>query len=325
MSRGLSQIERDGEIMTVKFAAKWMVWSFVLMTSLLASAEQIKVVSLNIEWFPGKRPRPLPEEIVQHTANVTKTLAELSPDLLIATEICDEEAFRTLLKSATPGLELHVISNFTDVESGGNRRNQQIAIASRLPAIAGWAEAWQPTMENLRRGFSFAALDNTNSGKLILVYGLHLKSNRSGTPEEEKANFDIRNASIEQLLSHMAKMESQFAERGIDGWIVAGDYNTNQDKQFGDQVIEKLEAAGFWNTWHNTPREQRQTWKAFGEFKSTTFDYIMLKGFGQPDAVLQIVPAEVSDHNAVTLMLDLPVAAVAAAPEVSEEPAAVAE
>jgi endonuclease/exonuclease/phosphatase family metal-dependent hydrolase len=312
----------DGEIMTVTFASKWIVWALVVLTTLTASAGQIKVVSLNIEWFPGKRPRPQPEEITQQSTNTIKTLAELSPDLFIATEICDEQAFRTLLQEATPGLDLHVISNFTDVESGGNRRNQQIAIASRLPAFAGWAEPWQPTMENLRRGFSFAALENTNSGKLILVYGLHLKSNRNETPEEEQANYDIRDASVDQLLAHMAKMETQFAERGIDGWILAGDFNTNHDKQFGDHVIEKLEAAGFWNTWKNTPREQRQTWKAFGEFNPTTFDYIMLKGFGQPDASLRVIPVEVSDHNAVTMMLDLPVPA--AVPEDSA-PAVVAE
>jgi endonuclease/exonuclease/phosphatase family metal-dependent hydrolase len=172
--------------------------------------------------------------------------------------------------------------------------------------VAGWAEQWVQTMENLRRGFSFAALENPNSGKLILVYGLHLKSNRSDTPKEEKANYDIRNASIDQLLAHMAKMEEQFAERGIDGWIVAGDMNTNHDGQFGDQVITKLAEAGFWNTWANVPAEQRHTWKGHDEFKPTTFDYIFTKGLGQHDAELQVVPADVTDHNAVTLMLDLP-------------------
>jgi len=269
-------------------------------------AGEIKIVSLNIEWFPGQKTRPSPDEIQRHMADTRETLAELAPDILIATEICEEAAFRDVLQ-AVPGLELHVISNFKFSEDeDASRRNQQIAIAARLPALAAWAEPWQTTMDQLRRGFSFVALENPESGKLILVYGVHLKSNRSNSPEEEQMNYDLRDESIRQLLSHMEKMEVQFAERGIDAWIIGGDFNTNDDGRFGDNVVKMLMDAGFWNSWSNTAGEDRFTWKERGQFSSTTFDYVFTKGLGEQNAQLFVTGDNVSDHNAVVLYVDLP-------------------
>jgi endonuclease/exonuclease/phosphatase family metal-dependent hydrolase len=139
-----------------------------------------------------------------------------------------------------------------------------------------------------------------------MVYGVHLKSNRSSTPDEELLNYTIRNESVDQLIAHMARMETQFADRGIDGWIVAGDFNTNHDGTFGDRVITTLEANGFWNSWVNTPPAQRPTWKGRGPFGPGTLDYIMTRGFGLPDAQLIELPSSVSDHNAVIADLTLP-------------------
>jgi len=271
----------------------------------LCTAETVKVVAVNLEWFPGQRPKSHWIASWRHMNKVKASLTEVSPDILIATEICDTNAFLRVIKPVN-NLDLHVASNFTDVEDGGDRRNQQIAIASKFKAFAGWAEPWEQTVENIRRGFSFAALENPASGRLLLVYGLHLKSNRSKTPEEEQQNYDIRDASIKQLLAHMKKMEMQFAEKGIDGWIVAGDFNTNHDGRFRDHVISMLEEDGFYNSWKNTLAENRYTWRGRGDFGSTTFDYIMTKGLGERDATLHINSDSVSDHNAVILSIDLP-------------------
>ncbi|HMP89719.1 MAG TPA: hypothetical protein PJ991_05935 [Kiritimatiellia bacterium] len=282
-----------------------------------SQASEIKIVALNIEWFPGQRMRPSSHEVERHIADTREALGELAPDILIATEICEEAAFRDVL-GAVPGLDLHVISNFRFSEDDSeDRRNQQIAIASRLNAYAAWAEPWEVTMDNLRRGFAFTALENPETGRLILVYGLHLKSNKSSSPEEDQQNFNIRDESIRQLLDHMARMEEQFADIGIDAWIVGGDVNTNDDGQFGDNVIRMMVDAGYWNSWANTPREERLTWKARGPFSTTTFDYIFTKGLGEMDAQLVLTDDSVSDHNAVVLYVDLP---SAIAPEI-ETPA----
>jgi len=263
------------------------------------------VTALNFEWFPGKRPLPTQEEITQHIADTSKSLATLGADIFIATEVCDAEAFRTALNIASPDMELHVISNFSDLESGADRRNQQIAIASRLPAVAGWAEAWIPTSEQHRRGFAFAALKNPATDGLIMVYGLHLKSNRSETPEEAQINYDIRDASAEQLIKHAKLMEEKFADQKIEGWILAGDINTNHDGHFGDHVVAMFDEAGFVNTWKNIPADQRHTWKGNNRFSPGTLDYIFIKGFGEPSAKIIEIPREVSDHNAVNVVIEL--------------------
>lgn len=277
----------------------------VSLTCTQGNAEPVKIVAMNLEWFPGQKPRPHWISSWRHINKVKAALSEVSPDILIATEVCDADTFRSVLKSSI-GLDLHVISNFVDVEDGGDRRNQQIAIASRYKAFAGWAEPWKQTMENLRRGFSFAALENPFTGRLLLVYGLHLKSNRGATPELQQMNYDIRDASIAQLIAHMNKMETQFSEKGIDGWIVAGDFNTNHDGRFGDHVVAMLEAAGFHNTWKKTAPENRHTWKSRGPFASTTFDYIMTRGLSEQEAVIHVTNDSVSDHNAVVLTVEMP-------------------
>jgi len=303
---------------------KFRVLKILLLTGLAlystaGTAEPIKVVAMNLEWFPGQKPRPHWISSWRHINKVEASLEEISPDILIATEVCDADAFLRVIKPVN-NLDLHILSNFVDAEDSGDRRNQQIAIASKFKAFAGWAEPWEQTMENLRRGFSFAAIENPASGRLLLVYGLHLKSNRSKTPEEEQQNYDIRDASIAQLVAHTKKMEEQFAEKGIDGWIIAGDFNTNHDGRFRDHVISLLEEAGFYNTWKNTQPENRHTWRSRGPFDSTTFDYIMTKGLGERDAVIHEISNSVSDHNAVILNIDLP-ALIADQPATSEETA----
>lgn len=285
------------------------IWLGLLAVTQTGHADRLKIVALNLEWFPGQSSMITnQEDVARHIAEARALLDTLDPDLFIGTEICEEPALQEAFASVEHAT-IHVMSAFEDqpAQPGRKRRGQQIAIASRLPAVAGWAEAWKPTMEGLRRGFSFAALENPSTRKLILVYGLHLKSNRAGSPEEEQENFDIRDASIQQLVEHMQQMQDKFGDRGIDGWIIAGDINTNHDGQFGDRVVERLVAEGFWNSFQNIPPDRRPTWKGRDElFEPTTFDYIFTKGFGEADAYVVDVPLTISDHNAVVLEIELP-------------------
>lgn len=284
---------------------RWVVASATLLLSAL-TVPAITITALNLEWFPGRRPLPSPEEIASHMVDTKAALAKVTADIMIITEVCDEASLRAIVKEVMPDGDVQVISNFTDVEEGDNRRNQQIAIVSRLPAHAAWAEAWIPSSEQHRRGFAFAALRNPETGGLLMVYGLHLKSNRSDTPEEAQENYDIRDASIRQMIDHSRAMEKKFAGEKIDGWIVGGDLNTNHDGQFGDRVIALLEEDGYWNTWRNVPAAQRHTWKGNDRFNPGTLDYVLLKGLGGPDARLIVVPREASDHNAVSVDITVP-------------------
>ena len=288
---------------------RWSTWfvGLVVAFSCIVSAQagKIRVAALNLQWFPGGTPEATDEAMTNHIALAREAVKGLDPDIFIATEICDEIAFRNLVKDATR-TELQVLSNFSDPEEDHRFRNQQIAISSIFDPIAAWAEPWKPIMEQHRRGYSFVAVRNPSTDRLVLIYGLHLKSNRSRSPEEEQQNYAIRDASIEQLIGHMSEMERFFADPGIDGWIIAGDFNTNHDGRFGDHVIKRLEDIGFHNTWGKTPPEKRETWKAYGNFSATTFDYIMVKGLGTPEAKLVVIDSSVSDHNAVVLEVAFP-------------------
>jgi len=264
----------------------------------------LQILSWNIEWFPGKGFESTPDREQAQIEVVQEELRRLDPDILIASEIRDWAAFEEAVR-VVPGLRIHVVSNFRASE-GGELWRQQVAIASRLKCLATWSEPFEPTIPMLTRGFGFAALEDPASGELILVYAVHLKSNRSRTEEEAQMNFTIRNESTRQILNHMEEMKrTTFQNKPIRGWIFAGDFNTNHDGQFEDRVVEKIEDAGFWNSWKNIPREKRLTWRGSDQFEPTTFDYIFLKGFGGPEAFMAETAEETSDHDGVMVEIDL--------------------
>jgi len=270
------------------------------------SSPALTVVAWNLEWFPGRRPEPRAEAEAQQMAACREALRKLNPDILIVEELRNWQVFEDLV-SAVPGLRVHVVSAFRDASSGTITR-QQVGIASKLKAVAAWSEAWQPAFTNLPRGFSFAALQDPASGELIMVYGLHLKSNRVKHEQEEELedqlNENMRNASVEQLLTHTQDMERVFEGRTIRGWIAGGDLNTNHDGQFGDQVVSRLVESGFWNSWSTVPKEERLTWHGNGFHEPTTFDYLFTRGLGSPVASTPKQSEETSDHGPVVIHLE---------------------
>ena len=270
------------------------------------SCPALTVVAWNLEWFPGRKPEPKPEAEAQQLAACREALQKLNPDILIVEELRNWQAFEDLV-SAVPGLRVNVVSAFRDGSSGTITR-QQVGIASKLKAVAAWSEAWQPAFTNLPRGFSFAALQDPASGELIMVYGLHLKSNRVKHEQEEsledQLNENMRNESVVQLLKHTQDMERVFEGRTIRGWIAGGDLNTNHDGQFGDQVVSRMVEAGFWNSWSTVPKEQRLTWHGNGFHEPTTFDYLFTKGLGSPVAATPKQSEATSDHGPVVIHIE---------------------
>lgn len=269
------------------------------LSSALLAAEPLKVIAWNIEWFPGHRPTSSVADAAKHMKASQAALKKLNPDVFIGLEMRDWAAFHELV-SAVPGLTTHVVSHFVDPTTG-ETRPQQIGIASKLTCRAATWETWKANVPNISRGFSFAALEQKN-GKLLMVYGNHLKSNR-GEPAEVAL---IRNDQTQQLIAHRKGVEMAFTHQKIAGWIQAGDFNTNHDGQFPlCKVVEEMTKAGFHNSWANTPQNERLTWRgdSFDRYKPTTFDYIFTLGLGTPQAKILETPRTISDHHAISISL----------------------
>lgn len=263
----------------------------------------LTVVSWNLEWFPGHKQNSTPIEQQEHMKAAKKALKEINPDIFIGIEIKDEDSFKKLV-SVVPGLKSCVVSNFR--VSKNQKGLQQIGIASRWPAQSAWSEPWINVVNKLPRGFAFTALENTNTHKFLMVYGLHLKSNlnRGKGEEEDLRNRELRNESARQLIIHTESMEKIYKKENIEGWVIGGDFNTNDDGQFtNDHVIVSFEKAGFWDTWENTPKEKRLTWTGKNRHKPTTFDYILLKSLGKLSATVSTNFSNVSDHLPVMINL----------------------
>jgi endonuclease/exonuclease/phosphatase family metal-dependent hydrolase len=266
------------------------------------SGRTISVVAWNIEWYPGKSQKASPAKQEAHKELVKAELKKINPDIFLAQEIRAWNDF-TELCDAAPGLQVAVVSRFLHREDVGL---QQTAIASRLAAVSAWYDNWRPAKDQPPRGYTAAVLEIPDTDKLLLVYSLHLKSNLARRPSDEQANYDQRDESIRQILAHIERMENDAFKGRIVGVIVGGDFNTNHDGQFGDNVVKMMTDAGFVNTWGKTPRKDRHTWRGSDRYEPTTFDYVFVRGLEASTAELVEVSDETSDHWPVKVEIALP-------------------
>lgn len=263
----------------------------------------LAVVSWNIEWYPGKKNHAFGHEMKAHSAIVREELQRIDPDILIAQEMRDWDSFARLT-DVVRGLRPAVVSAFTSRRTGEYSR-QQLAIASKLPVMAAWADRWEIHNEvHPPRGFAAAMIRLPGPGvRYLLVYSLHLKSNLVGDEEVAGQNYIERDESIRQLLAHMRDMKEIAFKGTIVGVIVGGDFNTNQDGQFGDNVIKMMQEAGFHHTWGRTAKAARATWRGSDKFLPTTFDHIFTLGLGKPQAEMLTVSEAASDHWPVRVVI----------------------
>lgn len=281
-----------------------MGFVFLSLLTLAVPAEAQRIVSWNLEWFPGRRANnPDPSVVTQQMADAQAVLKALQPDVLIGVEMRDREVFAQLVSVVT-GMQVAVVSAFRDDD--GSIDQQQIGIASRYPIFTAWAEPWVPTMARLPRGFAVAALREPQSGKLLVVYGVHLKSNRASNDRDADLNIRMRNESAHQLAADVDELRRLvFPADQVLGWVIAGDFNTNHDGQFEDVAIQTLTRSGFCNTWKSVEPDQRHTWRSNSVYAATTFDYILTAGLGEPVAQLIDAPLTASDHLPVLINLGL--------------------
>jgi endonuclease/exonuclease/phosphatase family metal-dependent hydrolase len=270
-----------------------------------APTTTLNIISWNIEWYPGKSRFARGPEMAAHAAHVNRQFAKMNPDVFLAQEMRDWNAFG-LLCEHVEGLRAASVSAFTSEETG-EYWNQQLGIGTKLYVAAAWSEPWGEGAEiTPRRGFNVAALRLPGGYEHLLVYNVHLKSNRSSNDEEAQQNFRTREESVRQLVAHVRDMKERVFKGRIKGVVIGGDFNTNHDGQFGDdKTIAMMEEAGFHNTWKGVPREERLTWRGSDRFEPTTFDYIFTMGL--PETTARLIPVEdgSSDHWPVQIILNL--------------------
>ena len=213
-----------------------------------------RVAFWNIKWFPGGRPNAYRGEEIKQIRSVQKDIVRLNADIIGFEEVRDWNS-AALAVQPLPGFKVDVCSNFPPRE--GQNETQQVAIVSRLESMSAWSESWKPASAiTPPRGFAFAAYQ-LSPKQLLLVYAVHLKSNRGELVED----VAIREESMRQLLSHMKAMEQAYGKLGALSWIVGGDFNTApDDPRFkAEKTTASLSSIGFKWCWQNIPMPNRIT------------------------------------------------------------------
>jgi endonuclease/exonuclease/phosphatase (EEP) superfamily protein YafD len=266
-----------------------------------ASGASVKTAFWNIKWFPGGRPNAYKGEQIKQTRAVHADIVKLNADVIGFEEVRDWDN-AALAVQPLPGFKVDVCSNFPPRE--GQTDTQQIAIVSRLEAMSAWAEEWkQGGAIHPPRGFAFAAYQLAPK-QLLLVYALHLKSNRGEIVE----NIAIREESMRQLTSHMKAMNEAYGRLGSITWVVGGDYNTApDDTRFkAEKTTQTLTSMGLKWCWENIPLAQRVTLPPDARFPAACFDHIYYRGATLRKAeVIETADAS-SDHRAVRAEFTLP-------------------
>ena len=112
--------------------------------------------------------------------------------------------------------------------------------------------------------------------QVLLVYALHLKSNRGEVHEDIR----IREESMQQLRAHMKAMNGAYGKIGALTWIVGGDFNTAPDEPrfAGEKTVPGLLADGFSWVWQGIPLSARITMPADARYPAAAFDQIFYRG-----------------------------------------------
>ena len=144
-----------------------------------------------------------------------------------------------------------------------------------------WSQSFKPSAATPPRGFSFAAIRCGNT--VLLVYSVHLKSNR-GALEEDIAK---REEAARQLLAHASEMERLYSEGADIATGIAGDFNTDPtDPRFAsEQTFALFHAQGFEWSWQNALLPERVTLPAKGRYPDASFDGFLVRG--SPDGLVQ--------------------------------------
>ena len=268
-----------------------------------ACAVSIRVMTWNMHNFPsGVMDLRAPEAEPANHATAAAVIRRERPDVLVMQEIRDSAAVQVLLDSVgIPAYRLLVCSRFCDPP--GIPLFQQVAIVSRLPLIrSGWKKWATLGAVDPPRGFAYAMV--RNGGEVVLICGVHLKSNMVKDSDRERAaqlNILQRELAVQQLVRFI-ETDRALAAAGLAAAVVAGDFNTNRDDpQFtSERTLAVLDEAGFAECFAGLSTEQRLTWRGSGAFAAATFDYVFVRGLTYTGRT-RVVAGGMGDHDPVVV------------------------
>jgi endonuclease/exonuclease/phosphatase family metal-dependent hydrolase len=255
--------------------------------------DPVRVAFWNVQWFPGKQPKPSGAAAVQKQIQAAAgEVRKAGPDILFAQEIRD----RAALQKLAPGRAFYYCTAIPrpEDESPG-LPNQGLALASRWVPRRVWVLDFSRLAQTPGRPVRgiLAAEFALASGPLV-VYGVHLKSNR-GDPA---GNRQRRQRAIDLLKEDWRR---QGLDPRKDRILIGGDFNTSpHDPQFeGEQTLGKLTSVGF------VPAGAGRVFTVAGngKFPPNDFDHVfvspgLVAGLAAPHPWLRVrpfVPAA-SDH-----------------------------
>ena len=257
----------------------------------------LRVVTWNLQWFPGGRLGSTKEQQDRHIEEVRSELRKLNADILILQEVGSAAALEETLKPLGPEWKVAIVSRFMQ---GNFLSGQQVAIAARMPAEAVWSEPWEKGWAGAPRGYAQATFNVR--GKRLAVYGLHLKSNL-GDPVE---NTSKREDAIGQLIAHINTGRERVPKP--DAVIIGGDYNTDDPdtpagQSPGERTFSMLRKAGFHWSFDGIAHKDRITCPGKGRYPDACFDYFFTRGIGKPLSV--VAKAVGSDHLPVVMEVEI--------------------
>jgi endonuclease/exonuclease/phosphatase family metal-dependent hydrolase len=259
-----------------------------------APPQVLRVAFWNIQWFPGRHPFATVSSERAQTASVHRDMRKINADVLGMEEVRDFSK-ATIAIAPLAGMKVDVVSNFPARE--GQDVGQQVAIASRFQPLSAWVEMWKPNGALVPpRGFAFAAYE-VAPRHILLVYAVHLKSNRGEASED----IAIREESMRQVTAHMQAMNDAYGKMGIIGCIVGGDFNTApDDSRFAaEKTTRVLRDNGFSWSWQDIPFPRRITLPADKLFPAACFDHIFVRNGKFNSARVIDMSRGSSDHNAI--------------------------
>ena len=280
------------------------------MNAVFAVIAAVVVGTWNGNWFPSGRAehRALPDV---EAATITAAAKMLASGLKSVDPAGTNDVILCLNEIRGPRVASNLVAQIgrkglrVAVISGYRRRDrfdqQQDVIATTLPvAEAHWSKWKVAGKSTPPRGYAFAAVV-VDPATTANVYAVHLKSNYGATTDKIAAeNREKRTLAIAQIVEQ-EKPKRGRVKRPV---LLAGDMNTDRwRKEFKEEkLFGQLEEAGFANTLALLPEGRRGTHpsRTYGD---SALDYIFCRGLDPVDSPHIVGSEELSDHNAVFVLL----------------------
>ncbi|MBV9126721.1 MAG: endonuclease/exonuclease/phosphatase family protein [Verrucomicrobia bacterium] len=277
----------------------------------VGTGRPVRFTFWNVEWFPGRRPNAGVRAQANHVAAVVPVVQRLDPDVLGLEEVGEEAGARRIIEQL-PDFHLDVVTGFIR-EGTGELTHQQTVLASRLPLLNAWWESWKKAANGgpaPARGFAFAAYQPA-PGQVLLVYGVHLKSNRVDNSGGGVDPIVQRDESARQLLAHQQAMAAAYGKLGNVTIVVGGDMNTSLDdaRYLREQSLRSWQKGGFAWVFKEVPFPQRITLPGEGRYPDACFDHIFFRDGGSGarlvSASVERTGRNCSDHRPVSAAIAL--------------------